>query len=164
VRLVGGYETMVGTEFRGQAAASRLMRDIVDTTDLRMKSRRSARSATRCWRLARHEHRVPRAWLRQRTGMLRSTRFETRGSACTSCIAGGGRPQSGGAGGVSDLPHHGEARDLSGHHSNPPAPLKALLSGRSNDDDVRREHTRTCATRAPRIHGKVGLSTPSRTC
>src|SRR5450631_1474443 len=48
--------------------------------------------------------------------------------------------------------------DLSGHHSNPPAPLEALLNGPPSDDDVRREHTRTCATRAP--DGVLGAAHP----
>jgi hypothetical protein len=42
--------------------------------------------------------------------------------------------------------------DLSGHHSNPPAPLEALLNDASSDAEARREATengRTCASGAP---------------
>jgi hypothetical protein len=34
----------------------------------------------------------------------------------------------------------------SGHHSNPRAPLEALLNDASSDAEGRREHSRTCAT------------------
>jgi len=39
--------------------------------------------------------------------------------------------------------------DLSGHHSNPPAPLEALLDGPSRDTETSCEQGRTCATGAP---------------
>jgi hypothetical protein len=39
--------------------------------------------------------------------------------------------------------------DLSGHHSNPSAPLEALLGGPSRDSDARCEQGRTCATGGP---------------
>lgn len=48
--------------------------------------------------------------------------------------------------------------DLSGHHSNPPAPLEGLLSGASSAAEAAREHSRTCATGAP--GGAVGAAHP----
>jgi hypothetical protein len=39
--------------------------------------------------------------------------------------------------------------DLSGHHSNPPAPLDALLNDPSGDAEAGREQARPCATGAP---------------
>ena len=48
--------------------------------------------------------------------------------------------------------------DLIGHHSNPRAPLEALLNDASSNAEARRERTRTCATGAP--GGAVGAAHP----
>ena len=47
---------------------------------------------------------------------------------------------------------------LSGHHSNPPAPLEALLNDASSDTEATREHSRTCATGAR--GGAIGAAHP----
>jgi hypothetical protein len=48
--------------------------------------------------------------------------------------------------------------DLSGHHSNPPAPLEGLLNGASSAAEAGREHGRTCAAEAP--VGALGAAHP----
>jgi hypothetical protein len=51
-----------------------------------------------------------------------------------------------------DRCHNDNGMDLSGHHSNPPGPLEALLNDASSDAEARREATedgRTCASGAP---------------
>ena len=68
--------------------------------------------------------------------------------ACERCSGGRETAAS------SDLPHRfGRLSwwmDLSGHHSNPPAPLEALLNRPHSDAEARTELGRPCATGAAR--------------